>query len=95
MRVAIVVAAFCLTGCAGGAAQADRAVAAMADFVEASEPILVAAYEREQEACLERMDSVDRVDCVTKVRAEWKPIIDAIEVVRDVWCGIVPDGEGC
>ncbi len=87
-RSLLVLVLVLLCSCVGGAQQADRLIDVFAEVLSKSEPIVRSAYEKEIEACPDR-------ECVERVSLEWDPVIEAYDKANEIWCSIVPDGEGC
>jgi hypothetical protein len=77
-----------LVGCAS-AQKAANAAKLGAQAVTAAEPILVAAYESAQEACL-RLGSENDADkeCIRQVRAQFEPVISSIHMFHESWCAL-------
>lgn len=75
-------------GC-GGAAQFEELAHASRDVATVAEPCLVAAKDHEESRC-----NGDEA-CVAAVKAKWRPIADALDMMRDAWCSLSPDAEGC
>lgn len=83
-----VIAFVLLAGCAGGVGQFQRFVDTTVDAVPVIDDALHGAYDRELDACA-------TVQCVDDVQAEWRPVFQVMAGIRDAWCAVAPDAEGC
>ncbi|NUP13340.1 MAG: hypothetical protein HOW73_45460 [Polyangiaceae bacterium] len=77
-----------ILGCAGGAGQADRAITTIIEAVPLVDEQMHRAYDRELEACSD-------VPCVDRVESEWRPFFATMQTIRDAWCLVAPEAEGC
>lgn len=77
--------------------QADEAIKVITEAVPVVERALLDSYRLQLELCNEVSDAdhAREAECLEKVKASWKPVIDVMEQVRDVWCTIAPEAEGC
>lgn len=75
----------------GCAAQEKLAhvVEAGRDVAAKAEPCFVAMQSADVAACHE--DSV----CVAKVKDDWAPVADALDLLHEFWCATAPSSEGC
>jgi predicted lipoprotein len=76
---------FC--GCAA-TAPLEKAVRSGAEFATLAEPVLVEAYREQQKACLVALEESMKAECVAKVRAAWRPLLDAYDASRSAWCAL-------
>ena len=77
-------------GC-GAAEKVQRVVQMSSEVIVRAEPCLVVQYEMQQEDCL-KLEPVDEARaCVDRVKATWKPIVDALVELRTVRCEIEPE----
>lgn len=76
-------------GC-GAVEKVQHVVQMSSEVIARAEPCLVIQYEAQQEDCL-KLESVDEARaCVARVKATWKPIVDALVELRTVRCEIEP-----
>ena len=91
----IMASMFGACGCAPANQAAAKAVAETAvDLAITSGPMLVAAYEAQQEACLQLPIEQARA-CVKSVRAKWQPVKEAYGRSLTASCSVVPDEPAC
>lgn len=77
-------------GC-GAAEKVQHVVQMSSEVIARAEPCLVVQYEAQQEDCL-KLEPVDEARaCVDRVKATWKPIVDALVELRTVRCEIEPE----
>ena len=81
-----------LGGAQAGCAAQDklaRVVEAGRDVAAKAEPCFVAMQGVDVAAC--REDAA----CVAKVKEQWAPVADALDLLHEFWCATAPDSEGC
>ena len=83
----------CLLGCT--TQQGDRAIDVMVQSVPVVEEALVRSYELEQQWCKELDDNRQTQSCLDDVRERWEPVKDTMQALRDAWCSVAPEAEGC
>lgn len=77
-----------ILGCAGGPGQFQRFVDTTVDAVPVIDDTLHASHERELAACAD-------VECVDRVEGEWRPVFLVMQGIREAWCAVAPEAEGC
>lgn len=87
MRAAVLLLLF-LSGCVGGAAQADRTVATIVEGVSALDPIVRNAYARELAACPDAA-------CEERIERAYEPARKILLSIREAWCAIAPTAPTC
>lgn len=88
--VLVAVSVVGLTGCGSEQiAQAQTAIEAARDVAAIAEPCLVAAQSVELERCGE-----DR-ECKAAVIESFRPMADALDLLKAAWCKLSPASEGC
>lgn len=85
----------CFVGGCASTSKIVRTVQLGKQAVQATEPILVAAYEAAQEACVADEDSAAARECVLAVRAQFEPVINAIHQFHVAFCDIEVDASEC
>ncbi len=72
-------------GCGGPAEEMRKAVKSGAEFSVVAEPLLIAFYQAQQDACLKQEEP--KV-CIEKVRSLWTPVFEKYETARSAWCAV-------
>ena len=79
-----------LTGCGSQQiADAQSAIEAARDVAAIAEPCLVAAQSVELERC------GDDRECKAAVIESFRPMADALDMLKEAWCKLAPASEGC
>lgn len=78
-------------GAADAAQKAGTALEKVSAFVSTVDGPLHQAYDLEQSLCETAPVKTDQDKCLAKVRETWRPIIEGLLDVRQVWCEVKPE----
>lgn len=84
------IALLSLTACAG----MPQAISEVSDTIADLDAPLHEAYLMSQEVCL-AIPEPKQTECIDKVRATWRPLIEGLTKIREIQCRLNPNAEGC
>jgi hypothetical protein len=88
MKIATLCIVLFLAGCQN---DGDKAVNKILDYVEYTGQAIPVVYEQSQRSCMLAPEPAQTETCIAEIRSAFKPLIEALDQIRSVWCSFVPE----